>query len=138
MAKMIIDGLDETVEQMARMGQLTGQVADEMLLDGAAEMKTAWQSNITMFGHVDTGEMRRKVGYNKKPTSVMESKKLLEIYPQGKDKQGTRNAEKAFVLHYGRSNMTGSHFVAKAEADGEPKAAAAMEARWDRFIEKGS
>lgn len=138
MAKLTIDGLDETLEQMARMGQLTGKVADEMLLDGAAEMKTAWQNTITMFEHVDTGEMRRKVGYNKKPKSVMESKKLLEIYPQGKDKRGTRNAEKAFILHYGRSNMTGSHFVDKAETDGEPKAAAAMEARWDRFIEKGS
>lgn len=137
MAKLKIDGLDETVEQMARMGQLTGHVADEMLLAGAAEMKTAWQDAITLFDHVDTGDMRRKVGYNKKPKSVMDGK-LLEIYPQGKDKQGTRNAEKAFVLHYGRSNMTGSHFVDKAETDGEPKAAAAMEARWDRFIEKGS
>lgn len=135
---MIIDGLDETVEQMARMGQLTGHVADEMLLAGAAEMKTAWQNAITLYDHVDTGDMKRKVGYNKMPKSVMESKKLLEIYPQGKDKQGTRNAEKAFILHYGKSREDGSHFVAKAEADGEPKAAAAMQARWDRFIEKGS
>lgn len=138
MAKMIIDGLDETVEQMARMGQLTGHVADEMLLAGADEMKIAWQNAITMYDHIDTGDMKRKVGYNKMPKSVMESKKLLEIYPQGKDKQGTRNAEKAFVLHYGKSREDGSHFVTKAETDGEPKAAAAMEARWDQFIEKGS
>ncbi len=135
---MIIDGLDETVEQMIRMGQLTGHVADEMLMAGADEMKIAWQNAITMYDHIDTGDMKRKVGYNKMPKSVMESKKLLEIYPQGKDKQGTRNAEKAFVLHYGKSREDGSHFVDKAETDGEPKAAAAMEARWDRFIEKGS
>lgn len=137
MAKMTIYGLDETTEQMVRMGQLTGQVASEMLLDGAAEMKTAWQDTITMFAHVDTGEMRRKVGYNKKPKSVMEGTKTLDIYPLDKDKRGTRNATKAFILHYGRSNMTGSHFVDKVVADGEPKAVAAMEARWDRFIEKG-
>ena len=137
MAKLKIDGLDETVEQMAHMGQLTGHVADEMLLAGSEEIKKAWQNAITMFGHVDTGAMRKAVGYSKKPKSMLNTR-FREIYPRGKDKQGTRNAEKAFVLHYGRSNMTGSHFVAKAEADGEPKAAAAMEARWDRFIEKGS
>lgn len=136
MAKLMIEGMDETIKEMARMGQLTGQVADEMLLDGSAEMKTAWQNAITMFGHVDTGEMRKSIGFAKKPKSLMDTK-FSDIYPQGKDKKGVRNAEKAFILHYGKSKEDGSHFVDKAEADGEPKATAAMEARWDRFIEKG-
>lgn len=137
MAKLSIEGVDELAEQMARMGQLTGRVVDEMLIAGGEQMKHAWLDAIRRFDHVDTGAMLRSVGYSKKPKAT-DTGKTLEVYPRGKDKQGTRNAEKAFVLHYGRSNMTGSHFVDKAETDGEPKAAEAMLKRWDEFMEKGS
>ena len=136
MAKLSFDGLDDVIKQMGKMGQLSGNVANEMLQAGADEMKKAWQNTISRFGRVDTGAMKRSVGYGKVEDKF--AAKTLEVYPRGKDRKGVRNAEKAFVLHYGRSNMTGSHFVNKAEADGEPKAAAAMEARWDRFMQKGS
>ena len=129
------------VDDMIRMGQLVGPVADEMLLAGAEEMKKAWVGAINLFGHVDNKTMRDNV----KPTKIKtlgNHEKSIFVYPQGSDrnnqKKPRRNAEKAFVLHYGRSNMDGSHFVAKAETDGEPKALAAMEARWDQFLENGS
>ena len=141
MAKLKVDGLEMVVSDMIRMGQMVGPVADEMLIAGAGQMKTDWQDSITLFGHEDTGTMRKSV----KPTKIKalgNSEKQIYVYPQGVDKNNQkkprRNAEKAFVLHYGRSNMNGSHFVAKAETDGEPKARAAMEARWDQFLENGS
>lgn len=134
MARLKVEGLDEAVKQMKQLGEMSGRTADRMLLAGGEEMKTAWVNAINRFGHVDTGAMRRSVGYQKKPKEIFGGKRL-EVYPRGKDKQGTRNAEKAFVLHYGRSNMTASHFVDAAETDGEPKAAAAMLRVWDEFIE---
>lgn len=140
MAKLNVQGLDEVVEQMKNMGQLSGRVADEMLQAGGEVMTDAWKDAIRRHGHVRTGTMLTGV----KPTKVKNigSGKELYVYPQGYDrnnrKKPTRNAEKAFVLHYGRSNMSGTHFVDAAEAEGGPKAADAMMGRWDEFIEKGT
>lgn len=137
MAKLSFDGLDDVVKQMEQMGQMGGKVAEEMLLAGATEMEKAWQESIRRFGHVKYGDMLKSVGSTKiKP--VKTGGKTLEVYPKGKDRKGVRNAEKAFILHYGKKGLVASHFVETAEKEGEPKAAAAMEARWDRFIQKGS
>ena len=133
MARFEIQGMDETIAEMKRMGETTGPTPDRMLLAGAEEMKTAWVNAINRYDHVDTGAMRRSVGYAKKPKEIFGGK-ALDVYPRGKDKQGTRNAEKAFVLHYGRKNMTASHFVDAAETEGEPKAAADMVRVWDEHM----
>lgn len=140
MARMQVDGLELLVQEMERMGQHTGPVADDMLRAGSEELVKAWDKDIVMFGHVDTGTMRKSV----KPTKIKtkDDGRTVDVYPQGNDKNNQkkprRNAEKAFVLHYGRTGMTGSHFVDKVIVDGEPKANQAMEARWNEFIEKGS
>ncbi|MBP3647240.1 MAG: hypothetical protein J6K55_12560 [Clostridia bacterium] len=136
MARLEFEGLDKAIQQMDRMGHTTGPVADQMLQAGAAPMKKAWQDAITRYGHVDTGSMKRSVGYEKKSKNGHASKSL-DVYPRGKDRKGVRNAEKAFVLHYGRKNMSGTHFVDAAEAEGKPESEAAMLAVWDRFLEKG-
>lgn len=139
MARITIDGLEDVVQQMASMGQLTGKVADEMLYAGSEEMTTAWKNNIAKTGLVKTGTMYRSV----KPTKIktVPSGKAIEVYPQGTDrnnrKKPVRNAEKAFVLHYGKRSFAGTHFVDQAMAEGEPLANKAMEKRWDEFIEKG-
>lgn len=140
MANVKISGLDEVAEQMKAMGQLSGKVAEEMLIAGGSEMVKSWKSAIQRYGHVKTGTMLKSV----KATKIKERPggKELNVYPHGFDrnnrKKPTRNAEKAFVLHYGRRNMDASHFVDAAEIEGEPKATEVMVKRWDDFIEKGS
>lgn len=133
MARFEIKGMDETIAEMKRMGEITGPTTDRMLLAGAEQMKTEWVNAINRYDHVDTGAMRRSVGYAKKPKEIFGGK-TLDVYPRGKDKQGTRNAEKAFVLHYGRKNMTASHFVDAAETEGEQRATAAMVRVWDEHM----
>ena len=49
----------------------------------------------------------------------------------GKDKHGVRNVEKAFILHYGRSNMKGDRFVDEAERIAEENAIPAMQEVWE-------
>lgn len=137
MAKMKIDGLDETVEQMARMGQLTGTVADQMLLAGAAVMKKSWKDTITRHDFIDSHSMIDHVNFPKKPKTVLDVL-TIDVYPQGKDDKGVRNAEKAFILHYGRSGMDASHFVDEAEQKAKAESEAAMVKIWDHFIQKGS
>ena len=134
---MKIDGLDETVEQMARMGQLTGTVADQMLLAGAAVMKKSWKDTITRHDFIDSHSMIDHVNFPKKPKTVLDVL-TIDVYPQGKDDKGVRNAEKAFILHYGRSGMVASHFVDEAEQKAKAESEAAMVKIWDHFIQKGS
>lgn len=133
MARFEIQGMDETIAEMKRMGEVTGKATDKMLLAGGDEMKTAWVNAINRFGHVDSRSMRKNVGHAKKPKEVFGGK-TLDVYPRGKDDKGTRNVEKAFILHYGRRNMDASHFVDAAETEGEPKAAAAMVRVWDEHM----
>ena len=48
-----------------------------------------------------------------------------------------RNAEKAFLAHYGWSSHTGDHFVDEVEKEGGQEATEAMEEYMDRFIKMG-
>lgn len=132
MAKFNVTGLELVIKDMHRMGEQSGAVAQEMLQDGASVVVDAWQTAIQSHGHVDTGAMMRAV----RPTKIKSAGDMLTItvYPQGKDKRGVRNAEKAFIKNFGRRHEHGSGFVTKAENAAEAPAQAAMEAVWDRFI----
>lgn len=138
MARLDIDGMDETIAQMKRMNMLSTQVAKEMLENGNDRMADAWRQSIDLYNHVDSEEMRKHVGPARIRTIF--GGVAQDVYPQGEHLRGnikTRNAEKAFVLHYGREGMDASHFVDHAMAKGKPLAEQAMEERWDRFIKQG-
>lgn len=136
MARLDMSGMDEVIEQMKNMQMLSSKVADKMLLAGAEVMKKSWQQTISRFGLIDTGDMLKSVGYPRKPKDVNDAR-TIDVYPQGKDRDGVRNAEKAFILHYGRSNMDPTEFVDFAEEQAEAECDAAMKRIWDNFIENG-
>ena len=136
MARLNVTGLDETIEQMKRMGQLTGQVADAMILTGAEVIREHWVASAQSHGHVDTGDMIASIRYAKQPKDVG-GMRILDVYPQGKDEKDVRNAEKAFVLNYGSSSIKASHWVKEANESGESPAGLAMIRIWDEFIKTG-
>ena len=136
MARLDMSGMDEVLKQMKDMQMLTGKVADEMLMAGAEVMKEAWKDTITRFELINNDDMRKSVGYPRQPKSINDVR-TIDVYPQGKDRNGVRNAEKAFVLHYGRSTMDPTEFVDVAEQQGKAEADAVMEKIWDNFIENG-
>ena len=135
MAYLKWSGLDDVYKEMQRAGETTGEIAQKMIEVGGQECIKAWKIAIGMHGHSGegisgraTGEMMESVGikFVKK-----DGKRCAEIYPLGKDKRGVRNAEKAFILHYGRSNMKGDHFVDDAEKIAEEEAIPAMVEIWE-------
>ena len=65
-----------------------------------------------------------------KGTGTMNSL-IREIYPQGKDHSGTRNAEKAYIINYGTSKKSGDHFVDKINKKAETDVYQAMAAVFD-------
>ncbi|NLD52892.1 MAG: hypothetical protein GX650_08330 [Clostridiales bacterium] len=104
MARFNTEGLQPLLEDMRRLDQLSGPTADKMLLAGAEEVKQAWKQEAARRRFRDTRAMINSIGF---PRAVTRASDIasIDIYPQGEDtkgrKRGVRNAEKAFILHYG-------------------------------------
>jgi HK97 gp10 family phage protein len=134
-ARFETTGLDELIKAMGALGELEGEIADEMLLAGAEVVKQEWKNAAEQAGHRDTGAMISSINYSKKVKEVKDVK-TVDIYPQGKDKKGVRNAEKAFILHYGTSKVPGSRFVDVADARSEKAVETVMTKKWDEYLKK--
>ena len=134
MALFDTSGLDDLISEMQRLGQDVGPVADEMLDAAAGIIRDHWKETASEHGHIDTGAMINSIDFPVKGNArVM----YRDIYPQGKDAKGVSNAEKAFILHYGKHNMPGSYWVDDAETKAGPEAIEACQAIWDRFLQSG-
>lgn len=134
MARFDVSGLDETIEEMKRLGQMTGQTADAMLMAGADEVRKAWRQSAEEHRHRDTGDMIASIGFARKPKEIG-SIRTIDIYPQGKDKRNIRNAEKAFILHYGTTKIRGSRWVDDADKISEQTVVPAMIRVWEQFLQ---
>jgi hypothetical protein len=136
MARFDTSGLDDLLADMTRLEQQTGPVAEAMTMAAAEVTKRCWQRAATEEGLIDTGAMIASIGYARKPTNFGDSLGI-DIYPQGKDKSGTRNAEKAFILHYGSQRIDPTYWVDQAEGYASQEIPQALEAIWNAYIETG-
>lgn len=134
MPRFDTSGLDEIIADIKRLGVEAEQIADDILMVAAAEVSGAWEQATKEAGHVDTGDMIKSIGCARKPRTI-NGIKTIEVYPRGKDSKGVRNAEKAFVLHYGTSSIKGSRFVDRAEQLAEPAVQQAAERLWNKYLE---
>lgn len=149
MARFQSVNVDEMALELMRMGQLTGQMAREMVNEGAEIIAGTWKSVIREVKHVDTSDMVDSVladGAEQHGGSI-----VSEIYPRGVDRKGVRNAEKAFLLHYGwkagkpargkkglsakgrKGAYHGDHFVDIVEKECAEAVDYAMESVVDRY-----
>ena len=133
MARFDTSGLDELITDISAAGEGMGEFADDVLLAMAAEVAVAWKEAAEEAGHRDFGDMIESVGFSRKP-KIIDDVKSIDIYPQGKDRKGVRNAEKAFVLHYGTSNIDGSNFVDRADAKSAPAVQEVGERLWNQYL----
>lgn len=78
-----------------------------------------------------TGQLVESVSANVK-------KGYADIYPKGEDSKGVRNAEKAFILNYGRKNMLARNFIENIDKnlEEEEKVLKAMENKFDEILRK--
>lgn len=136
MARLNTSGLDKLIDEMGRMGQLTGPVAEAMITEAANVTRDAWREAAEEHGLRDTGDMINSIGY---PVSIIHLGAALarDIYPQGKDSKGVRNAEKAFILHYGKHGFPATYWVDDAEAKAGPRIQERLEDMWAEFNETG-
>lgn len=135
MALFEAEGFDELVTDLKKNADLLDSAAPEMLQAGAAVVADAWRDAIQSHGLIDTGDMLDSVA----PSNLVNSstEKKIAVYPQGRDRKGIRNAEKAFINHYGASRRKATHFVDDAETKAEGPAVEAMAAVWYNKLESG-
>ena len=130
------EGFDELLADLKQHGDLVSTAAPDMLQAGAAVVSDAWRDAIRAHDLIDTGDMIDSVG----PSDVVNtsSEKKIAVYPHGRDRKGIRNAEKAFINHYGASRRKATHFVDDAETKAEGPAVDAMAAVWfDKLESEG-
>jgi len=128
----LFDDLYNLAESMDENGSLI-----QGMLDAGAEVAVdEWKKAITDAGHIETGSMHdsvaAKLPKNKNPLA-------REIYPQGKDKNGVRNAHKAYILNYGTSKtekIAGDDFISKIYEDMDSKVYEAEMKVYDEELKK--
>lgn len=133
MARFDTSGLDDIIRQMQSLGQDSGPVAEEMVVASVEAIKEEWQKSAQAHGHIDTGAMIDSISYSPS-TTVMGSIMSRDVYPQGTDGKGVRNATKAFILNYGKSTKAGSHWVDDADDNSAAPVQAVCETIWDNFL----
>lgn len=137
MARFDTTGLDAIISQMETMGALVSDVAEDMVQAACEEIKQAWREEIEARGMVDTGAMRDSVGYKRQPTKLPDVV-YNEVYPQGKDAKGVRNAEKAFILHYGKHNMQATYWADAADKKADSRVEQKLTEIFEKFVEGGN
>lgn len=131
MARMSTKGLNELAEDIKKIGEFDNEdLIDKMLDAGAEKTVEEWKTEIETQKHVKTGDMRDSVGVSKKTKKG--SKR--EIYPQGKDRKGVRNAEKAYILNYGKSTKKGTRFVDNINTKAEVTSYIAMQDVFNDYL----
>ena len=136
MARLEVTGIQGLMDDMRRMGQQSGEVARAMTLAAADETAKAWRATADAKGFRKTGAMIESVGFPE-GAQIIGDTYYADIYPQGKDERGTRNAEKAFILHYGSSRIKPTYWVDEADKKAEENIALRIEGIWADFLETG-
>ena len=142
MANFSVNGIDSLAADLQRLGQLDNEELVSDMLEAGAEIVTdEWKKGIANAvkskadGGRGTGDMASSVAPTKGIKKIGDVS-AKEIYPQGKDRKGVRNAEKAFILHYGKSGQAPTRFVDAVEEAAEDKAVSAMENVFNNYLEK--
>lgn len=140
MAKLTVKGFEELESRLQAIEKgLKGEAEDKMLRAGAKVLIEGWQESIESHGHRVTGAMAGSVGMTdirRTPDGAS-----IEVYPQGTDSHRINNAQKAYILHYGRNptkkgtkGIKGDKFVTDAEKRSKERIHAAMQQALDEFI----
>ena len=147
MARFKTEGLQELIDDMEEMGQTTGDLAQKMLLAGAEEIKISWKKAVEIHKVKLTGQTLNSIDYSRSPKKTGDILSI-DIYPQGystytisngiryRRKTPVRNAEVAFVNHYGTRKHPGTFFVDTADDLSGPAVEKVCTDIWDTWLGK--
>ena len=113
MAKFTVAGLDDVQEAMLRRDKATMEAVP-------AKLNSTGRGTGALTASIKVSAVKERDGG-----------KFVEIAPTGTDRHGVRNAEKGFVLNYGRSNMPARPWFTAANAKAAGKATEEMRRVWE-------
>ena len=134
MATMKVDGFEIQERRLEKMGRgmirqivEAGSKAAEKVMHDATETKR----------HVRNSDMLDSIGMNEYREFMNGGS--VDVYLQGDDRKGVRNATKAYVINYGRGGTKkrgkmGDKFITGNESKTEQAVLEAMQAESDRLI----
>lgn len=145
MARMSVDGFELVENRLSRLGR---PMIRKIVEAGAKAAEARMAENTKARQHVRNSDMLESIGNNGIRESVGGAS--TDVYPQGDDRKGVRNATKAYVINYGkgarpftrrpkkhpRRNLTGDKFITGDEPKTEEAVLQAMQAESDRLIEE--
>lgn len=131
MAKFEVTGLDDIQEAMLRRDKATMEAVPEMLKAGGEVIRRAFQEETQKLN--STGRGTGALAASMKASTVKEKDgaKFVDVAPTGTGKHGVRNAEKGFVLNYGRSNMPARPWFTAAIEKAQGEALSEMRRVWE-------
>lgn len=134
MAKLFVNGLDGLLLSLEELKALPGGALDEMLLAQAEVVEEAQVYAGMRMGVHRTGMTLSSITHGKPLRSL--DGKAMYVYPRGKNAQGVRNGEVAFVNEYGKRGQAPRPFIREANEAAAPEAARAAEELFNRHIDK--
>ena len=138
MARVKVNGFELVEGQLNRMGR---PMIRQIVEAGAKAAEKLMADNTKARAHVRTGDMLESIGENEYREFLGGGS--VDVYPQGDDRKGVRNATKAYVINYGKGrkvtkrgtrNKTGDKFITGDESKAEAVVLEAMQAESDRLI----
>jgi hypothetical protein len=131
MARFNVVGLDDVQNLMLIRDKAVTEAVPAMLEAGGRVMQEAQAKEIreTFRGDRSTGDLAASI----KVSAIKEkdSAKMVEVYPDGKDRHGVRNATKGFVLNYGRKRMAARPWFTAANTKAADAVNAEMRRVWE-------
>ena len=145
MATMKVSGFEM---QEARLNKLGPTMIRKIVEAGAGAAEKQMADDTKARQHIRTGDMLESIGTNEYREFLHGGS--VDVYPQGEDSRGVRNATKAYVINYGkgrrpmtrrpkknpRRNLTGDKFITGSEKKTEAAVVQAMQAESDRLMEE--
>lgn len=132
MANFNVKGFDDVEKQLLQQTEKAAEVIPLMLEAGADILVKAQQEEVDrLFGisKRSKGDLKRSIKKGKVKSATTEA--TITVAPTGKDSKGVRNAEKGFVLEYGKHGMQPQHWMETANIKSEAAAHEKMVKVWE-------
>ena len=128
MAKFNVVGFDDIEKAIIARGEAVTPAVDAMLQAGAEVLVEAQKAESKAMGVYDTGDFHNSI----KSTPIKENAdgRYLDVYPQGKDRKGVRNATKGFIAEYGKKNVPARPWMSSANEKCAEELHEAMREKW--------
>jgi hypothetical protein len=138
MARFTVNGVELVEQQLNGLGR---PMIRKIVEAGAGAAEKRMAENVRLRMHIRNSDMLESIGNN----GIREflNAASTDVYPQGDDRKGVRNATKAYVINYGKGknptkrkkpNKTGDKFITGDEEKAEALVYEAMQAESDRLI----